>query len=220
MLPPESAVIRLLIVDDHEILRMGLRSLFSHAEGIEVVGDADSVDGAVTAVVRLAPDLVLLDMRLPDGTGVEACREILSARPETRILFLTSYDDEDAMLAAVFAGAHGFLLKEIDGESLVRAVRNVAAGESTLDPAAARVVLDKLRTLPRAPVLDSRLASLSSQEQRVAALVAEGKTNKEIAAALGLSDKTVKNYLSSVFQKLQVHRRSQAATLVSGHSLR
>lgn len=213
--------ITLLLVDDHEILRVGLRGLFSHEPGIRVVGEADSVATAVKEAARLKPDVVLMDLRLPDGSGVDACREILNGEAnagKTRVLFLTSYEDRDAMLATVLAGGHGYLLKEIDGESLVRAVQMVASGQSILDPAAVRVVVDRLRA-PGTPNANSAIQGLSAQEQRVAVLVAEGKTNKEIAAAMGLSDKTVKNYLSNVFHKLKITRRSQAASIVSSKAV-
>ncbi len=217
-----SEPITLLLVDDHEILRVGLRGLFSHEAGIRVVGEAGSVASAVKEAARLKPDVVLMDLRLPDGSGVDACREILARETpadsrRTRVLFLTSYEDPDAMLATVLAGAHGYLWKEIDGESLIRAVQMVASGQSILDPAAVRVVVDRLR-VPGTPNTNSAIQGLSAQEQRVALLVAEGKTNKEIAAAMGLSDKTVKTYLSNIFHKLKITRRSQAASIVSSKS--
>jgi two-component system response regulator DevR len=222
MPPPENSStssIRLLLVDDHEIVRMGLRELFNRSQGIEVVGEAASVAGALAEATRLKPDVVLMDVRLPDGSGVEACREILAACPGTRVLFLTSYQDDEAMLSAVFAGAHGFLQKEIGGDSLVRTVKEVGSGHSMLDPAATRVITEWMRSL-FAPDAAHEGDPLSPQEQRVLALVAQGKTNKEIAAVLGLSDKTVKNYLSNTFQKLRVSRRSQAAVIFSRRSSR
>ena len=215
MPPLETSPIRLLLVDDHEIVRMGLRELFDRSEGIEVVGEAGSVAGAVAEATRLKPGVILMDVRLPDGSGVEACRDILAACPETRVVFLTSYQDDEVILAAVFAGAHGFLQKEIGGESLVRAVKEVVSGKSILDPAAIRVIIEQMRSLSA-----QEGDPLSPQEQRVLALVAQGKTNKEIAAVLGLSDKTVKNYLSNTFQKLRVSRRSQAAVIFSQRSNR
>ena len=217
MPPFETSSIRLLLVDDHEIVRMGLRALFNRSEGIEVVGEAGNVASAVAEATRLKPDVILMDVRLPDGSGVEACRDILAACPDTRVLYLTSYQDDEAMLAAVFAGAHGFLQKEIGGDSLVRAVKEVALGQSILDPAATRVIIEQMRLLS-APDAAYEGDPLSPQEQRVLALVAQGKTNKEIAAVLGLSDKTVKNYLSHIFQKLRVSRRSQAAVIFSQRS--
>ena len=210
----ESDAIRLLLVDDHEIVRMGLRTLFDRMQDIEVVGEAGSAAGAIAEAGRLHPDVVLMDVRLPDGNGVDACREILAARPEAGVLFLTSYEDEDVMLAAVFAGARGYMLKEIDGDTLVNAVRTVAAGCSILDRNMMGSMVKSMRTLAE-PGATASGGSLSPQERRVLALVAEGKTNKEIAVALKLSDKTIKNYLGSVFQKLRVHRRSKAAAIYS-----
>ena len=213
MCPDPPASIGLLLVDDHAIVRLGLRTVFERTKDISVIGEAGSVKEAVDAASRLAPDIVLMDMRMPDGSGVDACREILAVRPETRVLFLTSYHDEEALFSAVFAGARGFLLKEIGGDALLTAVRAVAAGQSILDPAATRAVAEKMKGLAGSDTKESTTASLSSQEKRVLVLVAEGKTNKEIAAALGLSDKTVKNYLSTIFQKLQVGRRAHAAAI-------
>ncbi len=199
-----------LLVDDHEVVRVGLRSLLSREAGIEVVGEAGTADGAVAEALRLRPDVVVLDVRLPDRSGVEACREIRSALAGTHVLMLTSYADEEAVLASVVAGASGYLLKQIGGRELVRAIEAVAAGHSLLDPAVTRTVLEKVQRLAAGRGADD-VAQLSAQERKVLALVAEGKTNKEIAAALGLSDKTVKNYLSNVFDKLHLSRRSEAA---------
>ena len=172
---------------------------------------------AVEKAIRSMPDVVLMDVRLRGDSGVDACREILAKCSATKVLFLTSYDDEEAMLTAVFAGAQGYLLKEIGSESLLRAIHCVAAGQSILDPAATRAMIDKMQTL-LASGTGGGADFLSSQEYRVLALVAQGKTNKEIAAALELSDKTVKNYLSNIFQKLRVTRRSEAAAIFSKHS--
>jgi DNA-binding NarL/FixJ family response regulator len=207
------AAIRLMLVDDHMIVRVGLRKVFEESADIEVIGEAASVAEAVEYAAHLEPDVVLMDMRLPDGTGVDACRQILAARPHTRVLFLTSYEDEEAVFSAVFAGAGGFLLKEIGSDSLLAAVRAVAAGQSILDPSATRAIAERMKALSRAEAQDRAGASLSAQEKRVLALVADGKTNKEIGAELGLSEKTVKNHLSNVFQKLQVGRRAHAAAI-------
>ncbi|MFH1602326.1 MAG: response regulator transcription factor [Pseudomonadota bacterium] len=213
----ETLPIRLLIVDDHEVVRMGLRTLFHHVPDIEVVGEAGTVANAIAEAARLTPTVVLMDMRLPDGTGVEACREILAENPQTRILFLTSYDDQEAMLAAVFSGAGGYLLKEIGADALVQAVKSVAAGQSILNPGATKIVIERLQSLSGTDQSASKCALLSPQERRVLALVAQGKTNKEIAAALDLSDKTVKNYLGNIFDKLHVTRRAEAAAIFSRH---
>jgi len=202
---------RLLLVDDHEVVRMGLRALFNRTETVEVVGEADSVASAVGEAVRLQPTVVLLDLRLPDGTGVEACREILEHCPDTHVVFLTSFADEDAVLSTVLAGAKGYLLKTIGGPALVHAIHAVVQGQSILDPGVTNPVLTRMRSLSAGA--ESHGMSLSPQEQRILPLVAEGKTNKEIAASLGLSDKTVKSYLYNIFQKLQITRRAQAAAL-------
>ena len=191
------------------MVRLGLRTVLGRDPSIQVVGEAGTMAAAVEECLRVMPDVVLMDVRLPDGSGVEACREIRSACPQTRVIFLTSYADEDAVLATIAAGADGYLLKEIDGEGLLRAIKTVVGGQSILDPAITQRVLRQMQSLSR--VADDESPELSAQEQRVVALVAEGKTNKEIAAALGLSDKTVKNYLANTFQKLHVTRRSQAA---------
>jgi two-component system response regulator DevR len=211
---PAETPIRLLVVDDHEIVRAGLRALFARAGGIDVIADVASAEAAIAAAVVHQPDVVLMDVRLPDGSGVESCREILALCPRTRVVLLTSYDDQDAVLAAVLAGAHGFVLKEIGGDSLVRAIRCVADGHSILDSSAAKTIIDRMRS-PSAtgPIGDGE--RLSPQEQQVLALVAQGRTNKEIGSAMSLSDKTVKNYLSNVFQKLRVSRRAEAAALYS-----
>ena len=211
----ESQPIRLLIVDDHEVVRMGLRSLFQHVPDIEVVGEASTVANAIAEAARLLPTVVLMDMRLPDGTGVQACREILAQGRQSRILFLTSYDDDEALLAAVFSGAGGYLLKEIGGDALIKAVKSVAAGQSILDPGAANIVMQRLQSLSSTDQSAAKAELISPQERRVLALVAQGKTNKEIAAALDLSDKTVKNYLSNIFDKLHVSRRAEAAAIFS-----
>lgn len=202
--------IRVLLVDDHEVIRVGLRTVLAQSQGITVVGEAGTMADAILQTQKLKPDVVLMDVRLPDGSGVDACREILGALPDTRVIFLTSYADDDSVLAAVLAGAQGYVLKEIDSPGLLEAIRSVAKGQSILDSTVTERALRWLRgvhDLPAPPGTDQ----LSSQEERVVALVAEGKTNKEIAVALGLSDKTVKNYLANVFQKLRITRRAQAA---------
>ena len=215
----ESRGIRLLMVDDHEVLRLGLRTLFREAGGIEAVGETGSIAQAVTESARLKPDVVLMDVRLADGSGVDACREIRTHRPEARVLFLTSNADDDAVLATILAGAHGFWLKEVGSDELLRAVRTVVAGQSVLDPAVTQRVLSRVRTLSSTgtEAKTNPGEELSPQERRVLAFVAEGKTNKEIAAALNLSDKTVGNYLGIVFQKLQVTRRAEAVAYFTRH---
>jgi DNA-binding NarL/FixJ family response regulator len=198
--------IRLLLVDDHEVVRAGLRMLLAGKAGFEIAGEAGSVAEAIAQAATLRPDVILMDLRLPDGSGVEACREILSGAPHVRILFLTSHSDEQAVMSTILAGACGYLLKDIGHEALLGAIRRAAAGESVLEAVVAQPIVRRLQGV----------TSLSAQERRVLALVVDGKTNKEIASALGLRDKTVKNYLSNAFQKLQVSRRAQAAVLFAG----
>ncbi len=211
---PGSMAIRLLVVDDSTLVRHGLRAVLaaeSRGSGIEIVGEAATVASAVEAAAHLRPDVVLLDIRLPDGTGFDACRRILSQQPDTRVLFLTSVVDDALLDEAIRTGAHGYLLKEIDSHGLVQAIRDVAAGKSILDPEVTARVMEMVRASSgNGP---DPLAVLSPQEQKVLALIAAGRTNKEAGSALNLSEKTVKNYLSSVFEKLHVSRRAQAATL-------
>jgi len=205
--------IGLLLVDDHEVVRIGLRTLIEKSESIEVLGEAGTVAAAVVEARRLRPEVVLMDLRLSDGSGISACREILSRDPLARVLFLTSYPDEDAVRATVLAGAAGYLLKEIGHQALIKAIESVASGESILDPRMTQTVLNQLGKAAKAK--SGGMEELSPQERRVLAQVVDGKTNKQIALALGLSDKTVKNYLSNAFQKLQVNRRSHAAVVYS-----
>jgi two-component system, NarL family, response regulator DevR len=204
--------IRLLLVDDHQVVRVGLRTVLHNHQGITVVGEAGSKADAVRVAKRLKPDVVLMDVRLPGGSGVEACRDILANHPTTRVLFLTSFADEEFALAAVLAGAKGYVIKTIDSDLLIQSIQAVASGQSLLSPALTQRALDRLKagSAHAGPV---RTQSLAPQEERVLALVAEGLTNKEIATALQLSDKTVKNYLANMFRKLHISRRSQAATL-------
>lgn len=210
--------ISLLLVDDSELVRTGLKTLLSaqaEAARFHIAGEAHSVATAIAECARLKPDVVLLDIRLPDGTGFEACRQILTRQPETRLLILTSVLDDGVVYEAMSSGAHGYLLKEINAASLCQAIIDVAGGKFVLDPAVTSRVLNLVRH--GAPQSDAdKLSLLSAQERRVLALVAEGKTNKEIASEMDLSDKTVKNYLSNVFEKLQISRRSQAAVLYAG----
>jgi two-component system, NarL family, response regulator DevR len=210
MSPP----IRLMLVDDHEVVRLGLKALFTQTETIDVIAEAGSVADAVKKAALNHPDVVLMDLRLPDGTGIDACREILSANPRTRVLFLTSHSDEEAVVSTIMAGAAGYLLKEVGSKVLINAIELVHGGHSILDPKVTKVVLRRMSTSEnRAADGPASESALSPQEQRILALVVEGRTNKEIAKSLGLSDKTVKNYLSNAFQKLHVGRRSQAAAI-------
>ena len=210
--------VSVLIVDDSELVRTGLKTLFeintdTNGTRLRVAGEAQSVATAVSEATRLKPDVVLLDIRLPDGSGLTACRQILAANPDTRILILTSVIDDNLVYDAMSSGAHGYLLKEINAQGLRQAIVDVAAGKFILDPALTTRVFNLVRSGSGPPSEQGKLAVLSAQEKRVLALVAEGKTNKEIAEQMGLSDKTVKNYLSSVFEKLKIKRRSQAAVM-------
>ncbi len=210
--------ISVLIVDDSELVRAGLKSLLDQRGEeqdfqVQVIGEAASMTTAVSEASRLNPDVVLLDIRLPDGSGLTACRQILSNSSEVKVLVLTSVIDDNLVYEAMSSGAHGYLLKERDAQGLCRAIADVAAGKFFLDPSLTTRVLNLVRSGNNPPSEQNKLAILSAQERRVLALVAEGKTNKEIAEQMGLSDKTVKNYLSNVFEKLKINRRSQAAVM-------
>ena len=208
--------LRLLIVDDHEVVRQGLVALLDRRDGFQVVAEAGTVAEAVDQARRFEPDVVIMDVRLPDGSGIEACREIRAELPGTRVVMLTSYPDEEAVLSAIVAGAAGYLLKQIRARDLVSALEAVGRGESLLDPAVTEKVLERVRRIATGGQVDE-LAQLTAQEQKILALVAEGKTNKEIAADVFLSDKTVKNYVSSILSKLNLERRAQAAAFVARH---
>ena len=210
--------LRLLVVDDHEVVRQGLVALLDRREGFEVVAQAGTVAESIDAAARYEPDLVIMDVRLPDGSGIEACRDIRSARPETRVIMLTSYPDEEAVLSAIIAGASGYLLKQIRGRDLVTALEAVGRGESLLDSAVTEKVLERVRRMASGAEADE-LSDLTAQERKILLLVAEGKTNKEIASEVFLSDKTVKNYVSSILSKLNLQRRAQAAAFVAKHHL-
>ena len=213
---PPRPVLRLLIVDDHEVVRQGLVALLDRREGFQVVAEAGSVAEAIEQAARVEPDLVIMDVRLPDGSGVEACREIRAEHPATRVVMLTSYPDEEAVLSAIVAGASGYLLKQVRARDLVAALEAVGRGESLLDPAVTEKVLERIRRIATGGYADE-VAQLTAQERRILLLVAEGKTNKEIASEVFLSDKTVKNYVSSILSKLNLQRRAQAAAFVAKH---
>jgi len=204
----DSPDLRVFLLDDHEIVRRGIADLLEAEPGITVVGEAGTAGEALRRIPAAQPDVAVLDARLPDGSGIDVCRDIRSTLPSVRCLILTSYDDEDAVFAAVMAGASGYLLKQIRGTSLVDAIRQVAAGKSLLDPAVTERLLIRLREgTPR----DERLASLTDREREILALIADGLTNKEIGERLFLAEKTVKNYVSGLLAKLGMQRRTQAA---------
>jgi len=206
--------IRVFLLDDHEIVRRGLKDLLEVDGDIEVVGESGLAEEAIRRIPALRPDVAVLDGRLPDGSGIDVCREIRSLRPEIAALILTSYDDDEALFAAIMAGAAGYVLKQIRGNDLVDAVRRVAGGQSMLDPAVTQRVLERLREGPKS---DEALAPLTDQERRVLELIGEGLTNRQIGARMFLAEKTVKNYVSSVLAKLGFERRTQAAVFASKH---
>jgi DNA-binding NarL/FixJ family response regulator len=216
--PSERRPYRLLVVDDHEVVRQGLVALLDRRAGFQVVAEAGTVSEAIDQARKFRPDLVIMDVRLPDGTGIEACREIRAELPDTRVVILTSFPDEEAVLAAIVAGASGYLLKQIRARDLVSALETVGRGESLLDPAVTEKVLERIRRIATGSEPDE-LAALTAQERKILLLVAEGKTNKEVASEIFLSDKTVKNYVSSILSKLNLERRAQAAALVARQRL-
>jgi DNA-binding NarL/FixJ family response regulator len=209
-------VLRLLVVDDHEIVRQGLVALLERRAGFSVVAGVGTAAEAIEAARTYLPDLVIMDVRLPDGSGIEATREIRAENPAIRVVVLTSYPDEEAVFAAIVAGASGYLLKQIRGRDLIGALEAVGRGESLLDPAVTEQVLERIRGIAHGTYRDE-LAQLTRQEQTILLLVAEGQTNKEIAAKVFLSDKTVKNYVSSILAKLNLQRRAQAAAFMVRH---
>jgi len=204
----------LLIVDDHEVVRQGLRTLLDLEPDFRVIGEAASVADAVTQTARLRPSVVLLDVKLPDGSGIEACRRLLATTPPPRVLMLTSFSDDAMVVEAVQGGAHGYALKDVRTQDLIQAIRTVASGHGYLDPRVAQQTLHWIRDRSHAVSGHSpdRFTRLSPQERAILPLLAEGKTNKEIAVDLRLSDKTVKNYLANIFDKLQVKRRTEAVS--------
>ncbi|TXS33609.1 DNA-binding response regulator [Streptomyces sp. ms191] len=213
---PASAPARVFLVDDHEVVRRGLRDLIDDEPDMEVVGEAATAEQALARGPALRPDVAVLDVRLPDGDGVSVCRELRSAMPELACLMLTSFDDEDALLDAIMAGAAGYVLKQIKGSDLVSAVRTVATGQSLLDPATTARLMHALREPETArPPEDERLAMLSERERSVLDLIGEGLTNRQIAQRLYLSEKTVKHHISRLLGKLGVERRVQAAVIAA-----
>ena len=201
-------MIRVFLLDDHEVVRAGLRSLVEAAEDMEVVGEAGTAEEATARIPAIAPDVAVLDVRLPDGNGIEVCREVRSRVPETACLMLTSYADDEALLGAIVAGAAGYVLKEVGSGDLLADIRLVASGRSLIDPALARRVVERRRA---GADEDPRLASLTAQERRILDLIAEGRTNRQIAETLFLAEKTIKNYVSNVLAKLGMQRRTEAA---------
>jgi len=205
-------MIRVYLLDDHEVVRFGLREMLEREGDIEVVGESGSAVEATHRIPALRPDVAVLDGRLPDGSGIDVCRDVRSIDASINALILTSYDDDEALFAAIMAGASGYVLKQIHGTDLVDAVRRVAAGQSLLDPAVTARVLERIRNGPEQP---DEFKHLTEQERKILVLVAEGLTNREIAERMFLAEKTVKNYVSSLLAKLGLERRTQAAVLAS-----
>jgi two-component system response regulator DevR len=210
--------LRILLVDDHEVVRLGVRALIERQPGMEVVGEATTVREAVSQVEQLAPDVVVLDIRLPGGNGLEACRQIKDLRPETRIIVLTSYPDDEVLFDAIACGADGYVLKQIGSDDLIRALEQVGRGESLLDPSVTDRVFAKMREM-REHERAHAFADLSAQEMQILGRVAEGETNREIGAALQLSEKTVRNYVSIILSKLGLSSRAQAAAYAARHRI-
>jgi DNA-binding NarL/FixJ family response regulator len=204
----EPVATRVFLLDDHEIVRRGLRELLEAEDDLHVVGEAGTAADALARIPPTRPDVAVLDVRLPDGNGVEVCREVRSRHPEIRCLMLTSFSDDEALFQAIMAGAAGYLLKQVRGTDLVAAIRQVARGQSLLDPAITTQVLERLR---RGNEEDERLAHLTPQERNILELIAEGLTNRQIAERVHLAEKTVKNYVSNLLAKLGMERRTQAA---------
>lgn len=207
-------MVRIMLVDDHDVVREGLKTLLTRREGFQVIAQAGTVADAITEADRAQPDVIVMDVRLPDGSGIEACREIREARPETKVVILTSYADDDAVFAAILAGASGYVLKQTRGNAVADAIAAVARGESLLDPSVTQKVMERMRSATARKESDP-LDKLNEQEHKILQLIAEGKTNKEIAADVFLSDKTVKNYVSSILTKLNLRRRSEAAAFIA-----
>jgi len=203
-----------MLVDDHEVVRDGLKALIQAQDDLLVVAEAGSVKEALLQADRTKPDVIVMDIRLADGSGIEATREIRAARPQTRVLMLTSFADDEALFASIMAGADGYVLKQIKGGDLMRAIRTVGRGESLLDPAITAAVLDRLRK-GKQLMRDEKLARLTAQEERILGMIADGQTNREIGAQLRLAEKTVKNYVSTILSKLEVARRAEAAAYLA-----
>ncbi|MEX2556152.1 MAG: response regulator transcription factor [Actinomycetota bacterium] len=214
---PKRAFTRVLLVDDHEVVRGGIKGLLATEDDIRVVGEAGSVRDAIDEAERTRPDVIVMDVRLTDGSGIEATREIRSRRPDTKVLMLTSFADDEALFASILAGASGYVLKQVRGGDILRGIRAIARGESLLDPTVTGAVMERLRK-GKHLLKDPKLARLSPHEERILELVAEGKTNGEIGRRLKLAEKTVKNYVSNILMKLEVSRRAEAAAYMARHT--
>ncbi len=216
-MPKKEMPLRVMLVDDHEIVRDGIRAMLQATGDVIVTAEAGSVRDAIDEADRARPDVVVMDVRLTDGSGIEATREIRTRHPNTRVLMLTSFADDEALFSSIMAGASGYVLKQVRSGELLRAIRAVGSGESLLDPAVTNAVLDRLRK-GKHLLRDEKLARLSPTEERILSLVADGRTNKEIGGELRLAEKTVKNYVSSILSKLEVARRAEAAAYLARHT--
>lgn len=211
------AQLRVMLVDDHEIVRDGIKAMLDTQDDIVVTAQASSVQEAIDEATRTRPDVVVMDVRLTDGSGIEATRQIRADHPESRVLMLTSFADDEALFSSIMAGASGYVLKQVKSGELLRAIRAVGAGDSLLDPGVTTAVLERLRK-GKHLLRDEKLARLSPQEERILTLVADGRTNREIGDELHLAEKTVKNYVSSILSKLEVARRAEAAAYLARHT--
>ena len=209
--------LRVMLVDDHEVVRGGVRAMLQATDDIIVTAEAASVQEAIDEAARSRPDVIVMDVRLTDASGIEATRQIRADRPEAKVLMLTSFADDEALFASIMAGASGYVLKQVNAAELLRAIRAIGRGESLLDPAVTTSVLDRLRK-GKHLMQDERLARLSPQEERILGSVADGRTNREVGEELGLAEKTVKNYVSSILSKLEVARRAEAAAYLARHT--
>ena len=213
----KKAPLRVMLVDDHEIVRDGIKAMLDAEDDVVVTAQAGTVREAIDEAHRTRPDVVVMDVRLADGSGIEATREIRADHPDTRVLMLTSFADDEALFASIMAGASGYVLKQVKSGDLLRAIRAVGAGDSLLDPSVTSAVFDRLRK-GKHLMKDEKLARLSPQEERILTLVADGRTNREIGDELNLAEKTVKNYVSSILSKLEVARRAEAAAYLARHT--
>jgi DNA-binding NarL/FixJ family response regulator len=211
-------MLKILLVDDHEVVRLGIKALLSNYPGFEVVAEASSADDAVSEAKKYKPDVVIMDIRLPGKSGIEATREIVDTLPETKVIILTSFAEDDLLFDAINAGAYGYILKQIGSDDLINALEAIGRGEALLDPALTQKVFRRVREASR-KAIDEAFASVSDQEIRILALISKGKTNKEIAAEIFLSEKTVRNYVSSILSKLSLKTRSEAAAYAVKHNV-
>ncbi|HEY6565889.1 MAG TPA: response regulator transcription factor [Actinomycetota bacterium] len=212
-----SSPLRVMLVDDHEIVRDGIKAMLDPQDDIVVTAQAGTVREAIDEADRTRPDVIVMDVRLADGSGIEATREIRAANPEIRVLMLTSFADDEALFASIMAGASGYVLKQVRSDDLLRAIRSVGDGDSLLDPSVTSAVLDRLRK-GKHLLKDEKLARLSPQEERILTAIADGLTNREIGDELNLAEKTIKNYVSSILSKLEVARRAEAAAYLARHT--